>query len=419
MFSQPPYRMKMKWNSLCVLWLFLLLFHPHFSSAKAGSKSRGSTSVQKTPSRTSNSNSGNSKPPSQAKPASNHPQSGKHENTGRHPNQPRQGGHQNQDPPRRSPYGGCGGGYGSYSGYGGGCGSYGRRHMNRNPANRIASPHYGQSAGYGGYNVGGGSPFSRSVQQMGVFPSDKSRGFGRSAAVAAAGGAAGGMAMGYGLGRMQQPHFSFNSPQEEYYYKHYIYKKQSTKSTKSTKSTETKVSNGKDYTYSEPPITYDNYMDSCITNMEFQQRKIIEKNNPTPNTTTTTATTTTVTPVTPSGPSTGTGSNNTAADNSSASSPSTSPPLSKSEAKLMAPNLSKTSSDGDDTVSIVEIGYPALIYQHNVKTCLENYIAYSEDYNRGVPGVGTGSKGLLALCTSVTVMLLNSNVLTWLHRGPF
>lgn len=412
MFSQPPYRMKMKWNSLCVLCLFLLLFHVLFSSVKAGTKSRGSTSVQKTPSRTSNSNSRNSKPPSQAKPASNHPQSGKHENTGRHPNQPRQGGHQNQDPPRRSPYDGCRGGYGSHSGYGGGCGSYGRRHMNRNPANRITSPRYSQSAGYGGYNVGGGSPFSRSVQDMGVFPSDKSRGFGRSAAVAAAGGAAGGMAMGYGLGRIREPHFSLNSPQEEYYYKHYIYKKQSTKSTKATK---TKVSNSEDYTYSKPPITYDNYMDSCIRNMESQQRKIIEQNNPTTNTTTTTTTTaTTVTPVTPSGPSNSTGSNNTAADNSFTSSPSTSPPLNKS-----TPNFSKASSDGDDSVSIVEIGYPALIYQHNVKTCLEKYIAYSEDYNGGVPGVGTGSKGLLALCTSVTVMLLNSNVLTWLHRGPF
>lgn len=402
----------MKWNSLCVLCLFLLLFHPHFSSAKAGSKSRGSTPVHKTPSRTSISNNGNSKPPSQAKPASNHPQSGKHRNTDRHPNQPWQGGHRNQDPARRSPYGGCGGGYGSHSGYGGGCGSYGRRHMNRNPANRITSPHYDQRAGYGGYNVGGGSPFSQSVQEMGMFPSDKSRGFGRSAAVAAAGGAVGGMAMGYGLGRIQQPHFHFNSPQEEYYYKHYIYKKQRTKSTKST---ETKVSNSKDYTYSEPPITYDNYMDSCIWNIEFQQRKIIEQNNPA-TTTTTTTTTTTVTPVTTSGPLNVTGSNDT---NSSTSSTSTSSPLNKSEAKPMAPNLSKTSSDSDDTVSIVEIGYPALIYQHNVKTCLEKYIAYSEDYNRGVPGVGTGSKGLLALCTSVTVMLLNSNMLTWLHTGPF
>lgn len=413
MFSQPPYRMKMKLHSLCVLCLFLLLFHPHFSSAKAGSKSRAPTTVHKTPSRTSNSNSGNSKPPSQAKPASNHPQSGKHENTGRHPNPPKQGGHQNQDQSRGSPYGGCGGGYGSHSGYGGGCGSYGRRHKNLNPANKITSPHY--SAGYGGYNVGGGSPFSRSVHDMGVFPSEKSRGFGRSAAVAAAGGAAGGMAMGYGLGRIQNPHFPLNSPQEEYYYKHYIHKKQSTKSTKSTA---TKVSSSEDYTYSEPPITYDYYMDSCIKKKESQQRKIIEQNNPTTNTTTTT-TTTTVTPVTPLGPSNGTGSNNTAADKSSTSSPPTSPPLNKSEAKPMASILSKTSSDGDDTVGIVEIGYPALIYQHNVKTCLEEYMAYSENHNRGVPGVGTGSKGLLALCTSVTVMLLNSNMLAWLHRGPF
>lgn len=293
--------------------------------------------------------------------------------------------------------------------------------MNRNPANKIVSPHYGQSAGYGGYNVGGGSPFSRSVHNMGVFPSEKSRGFGRSAAVAAAGGAAGGMAMGYGLGRIQQPHFSFNSPQEEYYYKHYIHKKQSTKSTTSTKSTATKVSSSEDYTYSEPAhYQYDYFMDSCIKKKESQQRKIIEQNNPTTNTTTTTTTTTTtVTLVTPLDPSNGTGSNNTAADNSSTSSPSTSPPSNKSEAKPMTPILSKTSSDGDDTVSIVEIGYPALIYQHNVKTCLEEYMVYSENHNRGVPGVGTGSKGLLALCTSVTVMLLNSNMLTWLHRGPF
>ncbi|GLD54211.1 LETM1 domain-containing protein LETM2, mitochondrial [Lates japonicus] len=158
-------------------------------------------------------------------------------------------------------YGGQGGygGYGSYGGYGG-YGSYGGYpggYMNYNPNNKIPSPHYGSSFGYGGYGAGGGSPFSRSVQEMGVYPKEKSRGFGRSAVMAAAGGAVAGMALGYGLGRFPRPHFDFHSPQEEYYYNHYMYRRYGVKSTDTN-------DYSRDYVYSKPPETYDSYMDSCM-----------------------------------------------------------------------------------------------------------------------------------------------------------
>lgn len=266
--------------------------------------------------------------------------------------------------------------------------------MNRNPANSIASPRYSGSD----YNARGGSPFSRSVQNLGWVPNDKSRGFGRKAALAAAGGAAGGMAMGYGLGRMHRPDFPLNSPQEEYYYSHYVHKKHAPKTTKTEgnrANTGSSVSNAnEDSTYSnhDAPLTYNDYMENCMTGLERDQVKIIEQSNKP-----TVATARTRRSVTTPAASGVSGSNKTAV-NESAPSPST------------APDVSKTRDD-EKTVSIVEIGYPALIYQHNVKTCLERFFAYSEFIKGGAQGMAAGSQGFVALATSVMVMLLNSNLL--------
>lgn len=84
--------------------------------------------------------------------------------------------------------------------------------MNQNPNNWILSPGYGGSNGFGGYGGAGGSPFSRSVQGMGMGPSQQSRGFGHNTAMAA------------GAARFPRPYFGFHNPQEEYYYNHYMYR---------------------------------------------------------------------------------------------------------------------------------------------------------------------------------------------------
>ncbi|KAJ3603914.1 hypothetical protein NHX12_028655 [Muraenolepis orangiensis] len=105
------------------------------------------------------------------------------------------------------------GGY-SYRGNPGG-------HMNSNPKNQIPSPGYAGSYGYGGHGGQGGSPFSRTVEGMGINPSVRSKGFGRTPVVAAGAGAITGMAVGYGLGRFPRPHFHFHSHREENYYNHY------------------------------------------------------------------------------------------------------------------------------------------------------------------------------------------------------
>ncbi|XP_035495395.1 uncharacterized protein LOC118313749 [Scophthalmus maximus] len=331
------------------------------------------------------------------------------------------------------------GGYGGYGGHGGYPGGY----YNYNPHNNIMSPRYGGSYGYGGYGGGGGSPFSHSVQAMGVFPQDKSRGFGRGAVMAAAGGAMAGMALGYGLGRFPRPPFHFHSPQEEYYYNHYMYRKYGVKSTDTN-------DYGRDYRYVQPTLTYDRYMDSCMKRTDLlpvvNQKS---KNKPAATTTTTTATTTTttttsITTTTTAAPSTGIGSNTTrsngtATENSSTSAPSTRRPLNESEAGPSPPasqairraatddgdDGDDDDDDDDDTVSIVEIGYPALIRQMKVRRCLELYMVYSEKYlnKRKEPSPNDGALGLemlglrrfLSVITSIVLALLNSNKLTLLH----
>ncbi|XP_032371869.1 uncharacterized protein LOC116689446 [Etheostoma spectabile] len=321
-------------------------------------------------------------------------------------------------PAQGYPYGGGYGGHGSYGGFGGG-------YMNYNPNNKVLSPRYGGSFGYGGHGTGAGSPFSHSVQSMGMYPSDKSRGFGRSAVMAAAGGAMAGMALGYGLGRFPRPPFHFHSPQEEYYYNHYMYRKYGTKSTDSN-------DYSRDYSYSKPPETYDSYMDSCMKRTDILPAENQKPINKPVVTTTTIITTTSATSTTTAAPDSGISSNTTESNSTAAanSTTSSSTPLhpNKSEDNPVPPasrllikaTTEEDDDDNDDTVSIVEIGYPALIEQMKARRCVELYMVYSEKYLKkktepnttgGVQGLEMGLRGLLAVIMSATLMLLNSNML--------
>ncbi|XP_040899264.1 uncharacterized protein LOC121185257 [Toxotes jaculatrix] len=403
----------MKLNSLSVLCLSLLLFHTRsslakkgggfgkgFSSKKIPTSNRGSTHTNTNTGRKTNQGSsskgGYPKQPGQSNQGGYPPQSGRPGYPGGYPRQG--GGYHNQYSARGSPFGG---GYGSYGGYPGG-------YINHNPNNKVLSPHYGGSFGYGGYGVRGGSPFSQSVQSMGMYPQDKSRGFGRSAVMAAAGGAVAGMALGYGLGRFPRPHFHFHSPQEEYYYNHYMYRKYGVKSTDSN-------DYSRDYVYSQPPKTYDSYMDACMKRTDLLPA---ENRNP-QNKPATTAT------VVTSVRDTGTGSNSAEtnsipAENSLTSAASTPRSLNQPEANPVPPASQAVSdAEDDDTVSIVEIGYPALIEQLKARRCLELYIVDSEMYLKKVTGRGQGLEmglqGFLAVVTSMILMLLNSNMLMFLH----
>lgn len=195
-----------------------------------------------------------------------------------------------------------------------------------------------------------GSPFSRSVHDMGYAP--KSTGFAKKALVAAGVGAVAGMAVGYGLGRFPRPHFSFRNPEEEYYYNNYMYRRYGTSSTD-------EKDYGRDYVYKPPPRadTYEKYMDRCM--------------------------------------------NETVSPKSQGGSTPT-----------------EGEQEEDDTVSIEEIGYPALIEQVKAKRCVEKYMVYSErflekrkaeqqhQYNHS----GPLGMGLLQLFTSL-LMLLSSMLL--------
>nr|XP_019954592.1 PREDICTED: uncharacterized protein LOC109636966 [Paralichthys olivaceus] len=397
----------MKLYSLPVLCLSLILFHTHSSLAKRGGGSFGKGfSSKKFPTwNRGNTNTG-SKNNQGSSSRGGYPKQSGHNNQGGYPPQsgrpaypgsyPRQQGGVGY-PAHGSPYGR---GYGGYGGYPGG-------YINQNPNNKILSPHYGGSFGYGGHGVRGGSPFSHSVQAMGVYPQDRSRGFGRSAVMAAAGGAMAGMALGYGLGRFPRPHFPFHSSQEEYYYNHYMYRKYGVRSTDTD-------DYGRDYRYSKTPETYDSFMDSCMKRTDLLPVKNQKpKLNPAATTTTATPAVVTAAPDTVTDNNT-TDTNSSAAENSPTPSPSTPHAPNQPEARP-GPPASQAVSEDDDTVSIMEIGYPALIEQLKARRCLELYMVYSEKYLKretgGAKGLEMGYRGFFTVVTSAVLMLLNSNML--------
>uniref|UniRef100_A0A3P8WVD9 Prion protein, related sequence 3 n=2 Tax=Cynoglossus semilaevis TaxID=244447 RepID=A0A3P8WVD9_CYNSE len=355
------------WSTLCLL---VILFHTYSSLAKRGGGGFGKGfSAKKFPAwrrgfGRSNTNTGQKNVHGSSSKGGHHKQHGQ-SHYGTRSGYPRQAwGYHHQYPVQGNPNGRTYGGYGGHGGYPGG-------YINQNPNNRILSPHYGGSFGYGGYGVGGGSPFSHSVQSMGMYPQDRSRGFGHSAVVAAAGGAFAGMALGYGLGRFPRPHFHFHSPEEEYYYNHYMYRRYGIRSTDDN-------DYGRDYKYGRPTETYDNFMDSCM-----KKTDLLPAENPRTDT-----------------------GNEEAAENTTR--------MTKPEPNPASEAVGDDQGDGD-TVSIVEIGYPALIDQIKARKCLELYMAYSEKYLQrhaaGGQGLEVGWRGLLAVVGGVVVMLVNSNVL--------
>ncbi|KAL3062712.1 hypothetical protein OYC64_002500 [Pagothenia borchgrevinki] len=382
---------KMKLHLLSLLCLSLLLFNLSMAkrggsfgkSSGFGSKRKGSTPNRGNTNKNnqgSNSQAGYPRQPGKTNQGGYNPQSGRPGYPGSYPRQPA-GGYQNQAG-----------------------GSYGGGYMNRNPNNKVLSPQYGGSFGHGGYGARGGSPFSHSVQSMGMYPSDRSRGFGRSAVMGVAGGAMMGMALGYGLGRFPRPPYNFHNSQEEQHYNDYMYRKYGSKSTDTN-------DYSRDYKYIQPPETYDSYMDSCM-----KRTDILPAGNPKTNNN---PAATTSTPAPGTGSNT-TETNNTAADNSSTPAPSAPRPLNQPEADPVPSASQGPNSDDDDedTVSIVEIGYPALMEQMQARKCLELYLIISEKYIKkqmsGVQGL-VGSRGLLAAVTSATLMLLNTSMLMLLH----
>ncbi|MEQ2240566.1 hypothetical protein ILYODFUR_016370 [Ilyodon furcidens] len=380
-----------------LLGLSLLLFHFSFLLAKRGggggkgfggkkwsisSRSGTNSNTGYKNNQGSTSQGGHPKQPGQSNQGGYPAPGGGHRYPGGYPRQ-QGGGYYHSYPGMGSPYGG-----GGNRGYPGG-------YINVNPNNKILSPHYGGSFGYGGYGSRGGSPFSQSVQGMGTFPNEYSRGFGRRAVIAAGGGAVVGMALGFGLGRFPRPYFHFRNPQEEYYYNNYMYRKYGTRSTDTN-------DYSRDYRYSQPPQSYDIYMDACMMRTDLPAENQEPKNKPTPST--------------PNGGTTrltsSTGSNTSKTNSRAAGSSSTTTPLSQSSRRF-------SSAEEDDTVSIVEIGYPALMEQLKARKCLELYMVYSEKYlvrqTGGAQGLTLGLQGLLSVVFGTTLMVINSSMIMFLH----
>ncbi|XP_017266206.1 translation initiation factor IF-2-like [Kryptolebias marmoratus] len=176
----------------------------------------------------------------------------------------------------------------------------------------------------------------------------KSSGFAKKAMLAAGVGAVAGMAVGYGLGRFPRPHFGFRNPEEEYYYNNYMYKRYGTKSTD-------QQDYGRDYVFKPPPRaeSYEDFMKRCMNRTDLLKS--------------------------PDG--------------------SSSAPKSGDE-------------EDNDTVGIEEIGYPALIDQVKSRRCVEQYMAYSEQFlekKKFDPQVQRNSSpmscGVIQLFTSCLVLL--------------
>ena len=235
-----------------------------------------------------------------------------------------------------------------------------------------------------------GSPFSRSVDSMGYGPSAKSKGFGKKAAMAAGVGAVAGMAVGYGLGRFPRPHFNFHSPQEEYYYNHYMYRRYGTHSTD-------KNDYGRDYQFKQTPVTYDDFMDNCMkrtdllggqsvpahSNIQGDEGNMPEVNgaqgdDPNVGESTGSLTTPEADPVNETVTDTVNGTAYSNITEGSQVNPTTPPVLTAAGEK--DDNGAAGNDDNDETVSIMEIGYPELIEQLKARRCVERYMVYSESF---------------------------------------
>uniref|UniRef100_A0A3P9LT07 Prion protein, related sequence 3 n=1 Tax=Oryzias latipes TaxID=8090 RepID=A0A3P9LT07_ORYLA len=343
-------RAKMKLTSSYILCLSLLLFHAPFSQPKrGGGRGRGGFGSK---SHSSKSNTGYKRKGAGTQE--------KYSHQPVHHNPPQMGGR--GYPKQQYPGGRFEGSYGSYP------------RIQINPENKIRSPHYSGSFGYRGYDTQDRSPFSQQVR--GMTPDARSRGFGRKAVMAAAGGAVAGMALGYGLGRFPSPHFQLRNRQEEYYYNHYNHRKSK------ERPSDTKHHNREQFR--PPPQDYSRYMDLC---MERSDLFPAEKPKP--------AVAASVTGQTANKKKT----NMSAVEGSSSSFPVT-PPLSNPQQASLAPDSSapiNSAEDDADTVSIMEIGYPALIQQVKGRRCLEMYMSLES---------GGGATALSSRFQGVSAVLL-------------
>ncbi|CAL8249183.1 unnamed protein product [Merluccius merluccius] len=443
----------MKLTSVALLCLTSLLVLTHFTLARKGSSSGGGKS---TPSRSnsgsSSSSSSGSSGGSSSSGTSNRGNTNTAKKTPKGPQTP-PGSYPKQAPPNQwRPasnqwgYPQPGRGAASYpnqypaGGYGYGGAHPVGGHMNYNPNNKILSPGYAGSYGYGGTGGAGGSPFARSVAGMGMNPSAGSKGFGRTAVVAAGVGVVSGMALGYGLGRFPRPPFRFHNAQEEHHYNHYMYKKYGTRSTD-------QEDYSRDYKYTPVPIPFDKHMDTCMKRQDLfpSESKQGTKGpakaiSPTAAATAAAppaaaaATTTAASPIvdivtansTSSNASGGSSSNDTAVDtNLTAPCPNqTNQPCADPPLPPAVEDVSKAANRDDiddDTVSIVEIGYPALIDQLKAMRCVELYMVYSDRFLQklqepagprgGAQGTGKGLQQVSTVVTGTLLMLMSSVVL--------
>ncbi|XP_067289181.1 uncharacterized protein [Pseudorasbora parva] len=242
---------------------------------------------------------------------------------------------------------------GQPEGYPGGHPSIGGGYPNWNPNNKILSPRYGGSFGGGGFGTGG-SPFSQTVKGMGYGPSVQSKGFAKKAMVAAGVGAIAGMAVGYGVGNFPRPNYQFRSPQEERHYNNYMYKHQGTHSKEGTV-TKKNVKEGPSYTPNLPPQlqSYDQFMNTCMNRNDLLNDSIVHNN------------------IQRDEPLTDSLGMNEKSEPEKNDTASTTTDYSKDAHK----------DKDDDTVSIVQIGYPALIEQMKARKCVELYLVYSERFS--------------------------------------
>lgn len=176
-------------------------------------------------------------------------------------------------------------------------------------------------------------------------------------AVLAAGiGAMAGMAVGYGIGNFPRPNFQFNSPQEERQYNHYMYERQGIRS----KDRNNKI--GPNYTSKQPSQTYEQYMSTCMKRKDLLKEhdktdsadhKNIQRDEPL-----TDYAAMTIDYLEKGG-----------LEKNDTASPTT---------VNNYPKASAICEDDDDTVSIIQIGYPALTEQMKVRKCVELYLVHSE-----------------------------------------
>ncbi|KAL2092578.1 hypothetical protein ACEWY4_012376 [Coilia grayii] len=256
--------------------------------------------------------------------------------------------------------------------------------INWNPNNNIMSPRYGGNFAYGPYgyrHAQGDSQFAKSVKGYGYGPSDKSKGFGRQGMVAVGAGAMAGMALGYGLGSYPRPNVQFQSPQQEYYYNHYMYQHHGSQDSRGTNQRthisgesspgsrshhgsrdSSSTSDTNSYAGDDrPPLvllepeTYDAFMRSCIKRRDLLQPEHTANQTQSQNKT-----------------KVGTPSTTPVPDNSTKPSEG----MTKGEGRENETVMkgAKKEEDRDEVVSILDIGYPALIEQLKFRQCLELYM---------------------------------------------